>query len=246
MSIRPTPHHGKALPACVAAALVCMAFASPASAVQSGGGYRLIGDPLVVYHHEANGDTYFETFVMVNRSLPRRANGSPLAGAQLNGYGPRLDFPPRQESSGGFAGGGSTNAHYCYVQSTFDNLDPPSGRLKKPRPGKLVHVEVYIDGVSSPLTSGARLRSGSNTRPTCSRITAKLSGDHELVGRRIQVGRKRLRAYHRPSEGRVGSLRRGQSFKVRRLSPSGKYAYGFAFGRLNRTAWVRTSRLTGR
>ena len=41
----------------------------------------------------------------------------------------------------------------------------------------------------------------------------------------------------------TGSLQRGQTFKVERLSPSGTYAYGFAYGGVNRHVYVKTAGL---
>jgi hypothetical protein len=66
-----------------------------------------------------------------------------------------------------------------------------------------------------------------------------------LVGQRVPVKEdvEQLLINERPNEELVGSLSAGQTFKVRRLSPSGKYAYGFAYGGANKTGWVLTSGL---
>ncbi len=66
-----------------------------------------------------------------------------------------------------------------------------------------------------------------------------------LVGQRVPVKEdvEQLLINERPNAEFVGSLSAGQTFKVRRLSPSGKYAYGFAYGGANKTGWVLTSGL---
>jgi hypothetical protein len=50
--------------------------------------------------------------------------------------------------------------------------------------------------------------------------------DDGLVGKRVPVRVDQLLLYENPARSYVGSLVKGQTFKVRRLSPSGKYAYG--------------------
>jgi hypothetical protein len=46
-----------------------------------------------------------------------------------------------------------------------------------------------------------------------------------------------------PARGWDGTLFKGDTFKVIRLSKSGKWAYGNAFGHVNRNAWVKASAL---
>jgi hypothetical protein len=41
-----------------------------------------------------------------------------------------------------------------------------------------------------------------------------------------------------------GTLLKGETFKVERLSPSGKWAYGMAYGHVNRHDWIDASLLT--
>lgn len=66
------------------------------------------------------------------------------------------------------------------------------------------------------------------------------SAKPDLVGQRRTVRVKQLLTYHDPAKSYTGSLQRGQSFKVSRVSPTGTYAYGFAYGKTNTHAWVRT------
>jgi hypothetical protein len=49
-----------------------------------------------------------------------------------------------------------------------------------------------------------------------------------------------------PAKGWDGTLFKGNTFKVERLSKSGKWAYGMAYGGVNRHAWVDASVLTAR
>jgi hypothetical protein len=46
-----------------------------------------------------------------------------------------------------------------------------------------------------------------------------------------------------PAKGWDGTLFKGNTFKVERLSPSGRWAYGMAYGHVNRHAWVKASAL---
>ena len=46
-----------------------------------------------------------------------------------------------------------------------------------------------------------------------------------------------------PHQGIDGTLFNGNTFKVERLSPSGKWAYGMAYGHVNRHAWVKAADL---
>ena len=49
--------------------------------------------------------------------------------------------------------------------------------------------------------------------------------------------------YVKPNQGWSGTLTTGQIFNVKRFSPSGKYAYGMAYGHLNRHGWVAAADL---
>jgi hypothetical protein len=44
-----------------------------------------------------------------------------------------------------------------------------------------------------------------------------------------------------PATGFDGTLFKGETFKVEKLSKSGKWAYGMAYGHVNRHAWVDAS-----
>lgn len=58
------------------------------------------------------------------------------------------------------------------------------------------------------------------------------------VGERVRVCADTVEFNREPNQGRDGVLVKGESFGVRKLSGSGKYAYGFAYGNINRTGWV--------
>ena len=44
-----------------------------------------------------------------------------------------------------------------------------------------------------------------------------------------------------PGKGFLATLSRGQTIKVKRVSKSGLYAYGFARGTANRHGWIKVS-----
>ena len=50
--------------------------------------------------------------------------------------------------------------------------------------------------------------------------------------------------YERAGVGFTGTLFEGETFKVKRLSPSGKHAYGMAYGHVNRHVWIKASALS--
>ena len=49
---------------------------------------------------------------------------------------------------------------------------------------------------------------------------------------------EQINVYAKPNQGWSGTLEQGETFTVKRLSPSGKYAYGMAYGDMNRHGWV--------
>jgi hypothetical protein len=49
-----------------------------------------------------------------------------------------------------------------------------------------------------------------------------------------------------PGKGLLGNLSKGETIKVKRVSPSGTYVYGFARGTANKNGWVKTSALCPR
>jgi hypothetical protein len=56
------------------------------------------------------------------------------------------------------------------------------------------------------------------------------------------VTAKTTYTFHKgPAKGWDGTLFKGNTFKVERLSQSGKWAYGMAYGHVNRHAWVDAS-----
>lgn len=65
----------------------------------------------------------------------------------------------------------------------------------------------------------------------------------DYVGHRLPVKVEQELLYDKIPGSFTGSLQRGQTFKVERLSPSGTYAYGFAYGGVNRHVYVKTAGL---
>src|SRR4051812_39756506 len=61
---------------------------------------------------------------------------------------------------------------------------------------------------------------------------------------RYTVSSEATYTFHKgPHRGFDGTLFRGETIKVKRLSPSGRWAYGMAYGHVNRHAWVRAADL---
>jgi hypothetical protein len=81
------------------------------------------------------------------------------------------------------------------------------------------------------------------TSGLCESDGAEASVRERLVGSRIAVCAPQLHLDRRPNAGWQGTLRRDDTFKVRKLSDSGRYAYGFAYGHINRLGWVDTEGL---
>jgi hypothetical protein len=52
--------------------------------------------------------------------------------------------------------------------------------------------------------------------------------------------------YVEAGRGWQGTLMRGERFRVRRYSPSGRWAFGRAYGQINRNGWVRARALRRR
>ena len=55
---------------------------------------------------------------------------------------------------------------------------------------------------------------------------------------------KQSYVYLQPAKRWTGTMFKGNTFKVERLSKSGKYAYGMAYGHVNRHAWISAGVLT--
>ena len=72
--------------------------------------------------------------------------------------------------------------------------------------------------------------------PAVAGATATDTGRHKVIVDSTYV-------YERAGSGFSGTLFKGQTFKVKRLSPSGKHAYGMAYGRVNRHVWIKASAL---
>jgi hypothetical protein len=49
--------------------------------------------------------------------------------------------------------------------------------------------------------------------------------------------------YKDAGKGWSGTMFEGNTFKVERLSPSGAWAYGMAYGHVNRHVWIKASAL---
>jgi hypothetical protein len=208
------------------------AHAQDGSSGSSEAALEFVGTPSVRYAKVVTDEgRYWSLGAVVRLSVPieRAATGFPVAPELSTG-----------DEIGGVFGGDPPAAigdrsKYCY-----------SVELQRPRP------------VATP-AEGARWRlgisQGDTVRDTIG-VTLKTErggGDWQqqaarrlgcdLVGERVAVGVDRMAVNKRPNEGLLGSLRSPQTFQVRKLSASGKYAYGLAYGDVNEAGWVRTSGL---
>lgn len=83
----------------------------------------------------------------------------------------------------------------------------------------------------------AAIAAGSAAAPAASLAKATSPG-------RYHVATASTYTFHKgPHTGIDGTLFKGNTFKVERLSPSRKWAYGMAYGHVNRHAWVKAADL---
>jgi hypothetical protein len=73
--------------------------------------------------------------------------------------------------------------------------------------------------------------------PAAGSATAAGSGTYKVAPDKLNV-------YEQPAKGYEGLLTKGSTFKVKKLSKSGKYAYGMAYGHVNKMGWVAASSLS--
>ncbi|MCP9490771.1 MAG: hypothetical protein MSC31_12990 [Solirubrobacteraceae bacterium MAG38_C4-C5] len=205
---------------------------------------QFVGTPSVRYVAVGEGDERFNSLgavVRLDRSIVASRTGFPTAPELSTG----------DDITGSVFGGdppsriGDSSKH-CWVAE----LQRPRP-VATPRQGARWRLGVTTSqtvrdtvGVTlkSPAESGWELQAAD--RLGCYG-TESSDADDDLVGRRVRVkdSVEQLLINKRPNEEFIGSLSAGQTFKIRRLSPSGKYAYGFGYGTANKTGWVTTSDL---
>lgn len=61
---------------------------------------------------------------------------------------------------------------------------------------------------------------------------------------KASVAVKSTYVYVKPGIVFTGTMFKKETFKVERLSPSGKWAYGMAYGHVNRHAWISAAALS--
>jgi hypothetical protein len=77
---------------------------------------------------------------------------------------------------------------------------------------------------------------GAASVPAASMAKATGPGRHTVIAQTY--------TFHKgPAVGFDGTLFKGDTFKVSRISKSGDWAYGYAYGHVNRKAWVKASAL---
>jgi hypothetical protein len=84
-----------------------------------------------------------------------------------------------------------------------------------------VTAALAVTGIAAPAIAGAK---------------ATETGRHQVIVKSTYV-------YERAGVGFSGKMFKGETFKVKRLSPSGKNAYGMAYGHVNRHVWIKASAL---
>lgn len=140
---------------------------SHAATTDATANYRFVRPPIVVYSHHPGHRVAYQVYVRLNRAVPQLANHSPLAGADIDDWGPEL---PRQDNSEGSGWGFSRLGRHragCYTEGYVNILTPLPPSLAHPRRGERVHLEVYVQGVARPLVARVRLhplRRGSTFR----------------------------------------------------------------------------------
>jgi hypothetical protein len=73
--------------------------------------------------------------------------------------------------------------------------------------------------------------------PATGSATATKTGTYEVKPDKLNV-------YEQPAKRYEGVLYKGETFVVKKLSKSGKYAYGKANGHVNKMGWVAASSLS--
>jgi hypothetical protein len=73
--------------------------------------------------------------------------------------------------------------------------------------------------------------------PATGSATATKAGTYKVKTTQLVV-------FEQPTKSYEGVLVKGETFKVTKLSASGKYAYGKAYGHVNKMGWVTASSLT--
>ncbi|MEJ7894376.1 MAG: hypothetical protein WKF94_17235 [Solirubrobacteraceae bacterium] len=137
---------------------------------------------------------------------------------------------------GGRKVGGTASGTYTCIDPAYKTTGAPLtdyGRRLVRRHGSLQVTVVFH------LINGSGV---TNTIERKATIRLELTAA-DLIGRRTTVGVTQLLTYDDPAKSYTGSLQRGQSIKISRLSRTKTYAYGFAYGKVDKAVWVRTSRL---
>jgi hypothetical protein len=208
------------------------AHAQDGSSGSSQAALEFVGTPSVRYAKVVTdeGRRFYSLAAVVRLSVPIEpdATGFPVAPGLSTGDEVGSVF------GGNPAGAIGHRSKYCY-----------SVELQRPRPVATPAEDArwrlgVSQGDTVRDTIGVTLKTERNAEWQ-QRAARRLGCD--VVGERVRVGVDRLAVNERPNEVYLGRLEEGQSMKVRKVSASGKYAYGFAYGNANKMGWVRTSGL---
>lgn len=194
---------------------------------------RFVGTPSVRFSGHTVG-----VVVRLDRALTSSSNTEFFTGPHLRS-GDRLDRvyggnPP--DSMG-------DRSRHCY-EAEAARPEP----LARMRSGGHWRLGIAIGNKTIRRTTAVTLkhpRHGDWARSMAKRLGCyeEHGGSKGLVGSRVGIDRDQVLVYKDPSKSYIGSLNDHETFSVMRLSPSGKYAYGFAYGHVNKHGWVRTDGL---
>ena len=70
--------------------------------------------------------------------------------------------------------------------------------------------------------------------------------DATAPGKHVVTAKSTYTFHNGPAKGFDGTLLEGDTVKVKRISKSGQWAYGMAYGHVNRHVWVKASVLAKR
>jgi hypothetical protein len=143
------------------AGAIATAFVVTAGPAIGSGAVGVVGTPVATYHHDKDGIS-FEVVAKLTKPALRQSNGSPEAGALIDGWGPTFDFGINTDSVGGFSSFGKP-AQLCYLQSTIDLIGKPPAGLQHPTSGQTASVRVVLDGQPS-VTKTEHLLAGNSSK----------------------------------------------------------------------------------
>jgi hypothetical protein len=222
--------------ALIAAGLLAASLAAPSAAHAQ---VEFRGTPTVTFSRTDDGENRSYSLGAVFRldqAIEDRNDTAVLAA-------PSLDVG---DEVGSTFGGDAPNrigdaSRHCYVVEV--RRPRP---VSTPRRGARWELGIAVGEDEIEDTVRVRLRRAPNSdwqRPAARRLGCYEDDSSDARASRRRVCDERLEVFEQPGRIYLGALREGQTFGVRRSSPSGTYSYGFAYGNADKLGWVRTSGL---